>query len=250
MQIIISPAKKMVQDTDSLPWQDLPYFIKKSCRIAQCLQQMDQKSLQKLWRCSDKLAEKSFAMLQQMDLYHRLTPAILAYEGIQYQYMAPGVFTQEELCYLQRSLRILSGFYGVLRPLDGVAGYRLELASGLKVDGAKDLYAFWGNEPALLLQRETDCVLNLASAEYSRLVRGHLDGQVRWVDCVFWDKTPSGRLVEKGTLCKMARGEMVRYLTEQKAEEPDCMRRFDRLGFRYWPEQSAPDRYCFLRGLK
>jgi len=86
--------------------------------------------------------------LANMDLHTRLTPVVLAYEGIQYQYMAPGVFTYDELDYMQEHLRILSGFYGVLRPFDGVTPYRLEMQAKLKAGEAKDLCSFWGSSLA------------------------------------------------------------------------------------------------------
>ena len=124
MKIIISPAKKMNVDTDSLPWRDLPAFLPKTEEIAKTLQVMSRDELKKLWKCNDSIAAVNVERLANMDLRTRLTPAVLAYEGIQYQYMAPGVFTDREYDYIQEHLRILSGFYGVLRPFDGVTPYR------------------------------------------------------------------------------------------------------------------------------
>ena len=118
MRIIISPAKKMNIDTDSLAWRDLPVFLPQTEEILAKLRAMDYDGLKKLWGCSDKLASENMDRLTAMDLQNRLTPAILAYEGIQYQYMAPTVFNDEELEYIQEHLRILSGFYGVLKPFD------------------------------------------------------------------------------------------------------------------------------------
>ena len=80
-----------------------------------------------------------------MKLKSQLTPAILSYEGIQYQYMAPSVFEENQYDYIQEHLRILSGFYGVLKPMDGVTPYRLEMQAKLSVQGKKNLYDFWGN---------------------------------------------------------------------------------------------------------
>ncbi len=78
-------------------------------------------------KCNDKIAEQNFNRLENMDLYNRLTPAVLAYEGIAFQYMAPSVFENSQFEYLQNHLRILSAFYGVLKPMDGVTPYRLEI---------------------------------------------------------------------------------------------------------------------------
>ena len=135
MRIIISPAKKMNTDTDSLRWQTLPQFLPEAECLHQCLRQMRPDALQKLWKCNDRIAALNINRLETMDLRQNLTPAILAYEGIQYQYMAPNVFTEAEFAYIQEHLRILSGFYGVLRPFDGITPYRLEMQAKLAAAG-------------------------------------------------------------------------------------------------------------------
>ena len=127
MKFIISPAKTMNVDTDSFAPHDLPRFLEQAEELKNYLQSLDYAACKALWNCSDALAEPNFERLQKMDLRRALTPALFAYEGIQYQYMAPGVFTEEELSYVQEHLRILSGLYGLLRPLDGVTPYRLEM---------------------------------------------------------------------------------------------------------------------------
>ena len=127
MRIIISPAKKMREDTDSLAWRNLPAHLEQTQQLCQVLQGMSYDQLKKLWKCNDQIAQLNVERLKTMDLHRNLTPAILSYEGIQYRYMAPGVFTQEELEYVEEHLRILSGFYGLVRPFDGVTPYRLEM---------------------------------------------------------------------------------------------------------------------------
>lgn len=170
MRIIISPAKKMAADTDSLAADGLPALLERTERLKAVLQEMSPAELQALWKCNDAIAKRNVERLSAMDLRRRLTPAILSYEGIQYQYMAPRVMETAQLDYLQEHLRILSGFYGLLRPLDGVTPYRLEMQARLPVDGHRDLYGFWGDALARRLAAETDFVLNLASKEYSRAV--------------------------------------------------------------------------------
>ena len=127
MRIIISPAKKMNADTDTLAYRDLPDFLFETQQLLDCLRAMSADDLKKLWKCNDQIVQLNVERLREMDLHRNLTPAIIAYEGIQYQYMAADVFTQKEYDYVQRHLRILSGFYGALRPLDGVTPYRLEM---------------------------------------------------------------------------------------------------------------------------
>lgn len=246
MRIIISPAKKMRVDTDSLPWRDLPVFLPKTQLIAQTLQKMEYDELKRIWKCNDAIAALNVARFAHMDLIHRLTPAILSYEGIQYQYMAPGVFTQRELDYVQEHLRIISGFYGVLKPFDGVTPYRLEMQAKLKVNDEKDLYAFWGNDIAEQIFSETDCIINLASKEYSVCISKFLPKNIRFITCVFGEEK-DGKVIEKGTMCKMARGEMVRYLAENDIENPDKIKGFHRLGYRYDTKCSNSEKYVFIK---
>ena len=170
MRIIISPAKKMRTDEDGFAPEGLPPFLDRTERLLAALRAMPPQALQALWKCSDAIAKLNVERLGTMDLRRHLTPALLSYEGIQYQYMAPGVFEAGQLDYVREHLRILSGFYGLLRPFDGVTPYRLEMQARLAVDGCRDLYAFWGGVLAEALAAETDLVLNLASLEYSRAV--------------------------------------------------------------------------------
>ena len=135
---------------------------------------MDGAALKQLWKCNDQIAALNLRRLADMDLRQGLTPAILSYEGIQYRYMAPGVFTGAEFAYIQEHLRILSGFYGLLRPFDGVTPYRLEMQAKLAADGCPDLYSFWGERLARQLFSESGCILNLASREYSVCVSRYL----------------------------------------------------------------------------
>lgn len=246
MRIIISPAKKMKVDTDSFPCRDLPVFLSGTEQILSRLRELSAAQLKALWKCNDQIAALNVQRLRDMDLRNNLTPAIIAYEGIQYRYMAPGVFTDRELSYVQEHLRILSGLYGILRPFDGVTPYRLEMQAKLPVGEAKDLYGFWGDSLARQLFRETNCVINLASKEYSRCVSDHLTKDVDFITCAFCERK-DGKLVEKGTLCKMARGEMVRYMAQNQITQPEGLKDFDRLGYRFSPADSDAKTYTFIK---
>lgn len=247
IRIIIAPAKKMNIDAESFAVEALPRFLTETERLKETLQTMSDRELQALWKCNDAIARLNVERLRNMELRRNLTPAILAYEGIQYQYMAPGVMETGQLEYLREHLRILSGFYGLLRPFDGVTPYRLEMQARLSVDGAKDLYAFWGGRLAEQLAAETDCVLNLASKEYSRVVEPHLPPGVRFLTCTFGE-WKDGKVVEKGAMCKMARGQMVRWLAENRMEKPDDIRAFSDLEYRFDPELSGKNHFVFTKG--
>lgn len=245
MRIIISPAKKMKVDTDLMASAQTPQFINESEQLLSLLQTLSYDELQTLWKCNDAIAELNMERIRNMKLKENLTPAIYSYEGIQYQYMAPGVFQQEELAYLEQHLRILSGFYGMLRPLDGVTPYRLEMQGKLQGPGFKSLYQFWGSKLADQLQSESNCILNLASKEYSKNITPFLKEETQFVTCVFGQMV-NGKLVEKATRAKMARGEMVRYMAERKISDVHDIKAFDRLDFVFSKEQSDESTYVFI----
>ncbi|GGH43618.1 hypothetical protein GCM10008014_04500 [Paenibacillus silvae] len=245
MRIIISPAKKMKVDTDLMASAHMPQFIKESEQLLSLLQTLSYDDLKTLWKCNDAIAELNMERIRNMNVKENLTPAIYSYEGIQYQYMAPGVLQQEELAYLEQHLRILSGFYGMLRPLDGVTPYRLEMQGKLQGPGFKSLYQFWGSKLADQLQAESNCILNLASKEYSKNITPFLREETRFVTCVFGQMV-NGKLVEKATRAKMARGEMVRYMAERKITEVEDIKRFNRLAFVFSEEQSDESTYVFI----
>ncbi len=236
----------MVVDTDSFNLDGLPVFLERTERLKAVLQEMSPAELQALWKCSDAIAKQNIERLSTMELRRRLTPAILSYEGIQYQYMAPAVMETAQLDYLRGHLRILSGFYGLLRPFDGVTPYRLEMQAKLPVDGYRSLYEFWGDTLAHGLASETDFVLNLASKEYSRAVEPHLPKSVRFLTCTFGQRK-NGKVIEKGTMCKMARGQMVRWLAENTITNWADIRGFDQLGYRFQPELSTENHYVFVK---
>lgn len=147
MKIIISPAKKMNIDTDTLAPEGLPAYLDKTERLLERLRFLSYPEAKTLWKCNDKIAALNYERVRSMDLKRNLTPAVLSYEGIQYQYMAPAVMEASQLDYLEKHLQILSGFYGMLKPFDGVVPYRLEMQAKLKTEDADDLYGFWGGQP-------------------------------------------------------------------------------------------------------
>lgn len=246
MRIIISPAKKMNVDDDSLEFVDLPVFLKESNYLKEWLQELSFEEAKALWGCNEKLAEKNYNNLMNMNLETRLTPAILAYEGIQYQYMAPSVFENNMFSYVQNNLRILSGFYGVLKPMDGVVPYRLEMQAKTNIDGVKGLYNFWGSRLYEEVIDDTHIIVNLASKEYSKCIEKYLKPEDQYITCVFGEIS-NGKVVQKGTYAKMARGEMVRFMAENNISEIEDIKGFDRLGYKYSVEQSTDVQFVFVK---
>lgn len=246
MRIIISPAKKMNLADDLLDYYQLPVFLDKTTEILEWMRSLSIQEAQTLWKCSDKLTQLNYERLHSMDLKGILSPAILSYEGIQYQHMAPAVFEDRMLAYVQQNLRILSGFYGVLKPMDGVTPYRLEMQADTKVSGTCDLYEFWGKNLYDEILDDSRIIVNLASKEYSKCAEKYLQPEDRFITCVFGELA-DGKVKQKGTYAKMARGEMVRYMAENQITVPEEIQGFNRLGYRFCSQLSSPDKYVFTK---
>jgi len=246
MKIILSPAKKMNVDTDTVECIGVPKFIDKTEKILHWMQNQSHEELKKLWKCNDKIAEQNFERLENMNLFDGLTPAVLSYEGLAYQYMAPAVFEDGHLNYVQEHLRILSGFYGVLKAMDGVTPYRLEMQAKAPIDGHKDLYQFWGDRLYKEARDESGIIINLASKEYSKCIEKYLQKEDTYITCTFCEMV-NGKLAQKGTYAKMARGEMVRFMAEHQIERAEEIKKFDRLGYAFREDISTDTEYIFER---
>ena len=246
MRIILSPAKKMRYDENGPEVRDFPVFLSDAEKIMSVLKKKSFSELKALWACNEKITEQNIERLSSMDLREKLTPAILSYDGIAYQYMAPTVFETEMLSYVQEHLRILSGFYGIVRPMDGVTPYRLEMQAKLEMDGAKNLYDYWGDRLYKEVRDSSGIIINLASKEYSKCIEKYLQPGDRYISCNFYEEQ-EGKLVQKGVYCKMARGEMVRFMAENRVEEPEGIKDFSVMGYRFSEELSSEKEYIFVR---
>ena len=248
MRIILSPAKKMQINVEE-PYQELPVFMEQTEEIMEWMKSLSYEEAKKLWACNDTIAEQNYERFAHMNLYSNLTPAILSYEGIAYQYMAPSVFEFGEFDYVQEHLRILSAFYGVVKPMDGVTPYRLEMQARAQIGGYKNLYAYWGNRLYQEVMDDSHVIINLASKEYSRCIEKYLTKEDRYITCIFGEYADAEKrkVVQKGVYAKMARGEMVRFMAEHNVLEPDELKNFDRLGYRFDGKESSDTEFVFIR---
>ena len=275
--IIISPAKKMNVVDGALPVRGEPRFLDRTRVLMEAVQALSYDEAKALWKCSDKLAAQNYERFAHMDLARAVTPAVIAYEGIQYQHLAPRVMDERGLDYLDRHLRVLSGFYGVLRPFDAVLPYRLEMQARLAVDGARDLYEFWGASLAealaataantavanattaanaanaaqaanqLLDRSAAPVLLNLASVEYARAVTPHAAAAgLTLITCLFGQEV-DGKFVQRSTEAKAARGTFVRWLAERGVEDLYELTAFAERGYRWDPARSDEHCLAFVR---
>ena len=246
MRIIISPAKQMKENTD-LPGQlTVPVFLEQAEVLKSWMQGLTYEEQKRLWACNDKLAQQNNLRFAHMDLGRNQTPALIAYDGIQYTYMAPAVFEDGEYDYLQQHLRILSGFYGALKPMDGVVPYRLEMQAKAAAAGCKNLYEFWGDALYREVLDDSHVIINLASKEYSKCIEKYLQPEDRFITCIFGE-IENGKVVQKGVYAKMARGEMVRFLASIHAEDPEQIKSFNWSGYSYDSGRSDDKNFVFIK---
>ena len=245
MKIIISPAKKMKREEYVAPLHR-PMFLKEAGELLSFLRSLSDSEMAKVWKVKGALLSSSLSSLSMLSLEDIGSPAIFSYDGIQYTYMSPSSFTDSMLEYAEKNLRIISGLYGLLRPLDGVGTYRLEMESPISIPGYGDLYSYWGGKIASSLMEDDRLLVNLASAEYSKAVLPYLPSTVTVVAPVFldWEK---GRYVSKGVYAKMERGEMVRFLAETGAETVEEIMKFSSRGYEFSRFLSDSNTLCFVR---
>jgi UPF0246 protein EUBREC_1226 len=247
MKIVVSPAKTMIENTDSYIGNSIPTYIDYSRMLLDEIRQKSYEEMKEIWKCNEKIANENFDRFKNMNLQGNLTPAIFSYQGIQYQYMAVNVMESSSLEYIRENLYILSGFFGILRTFDVVSPYRLEMQAKLEIGDCKNLYEFWGDKIYRKLFETGEVVINLASKEYSKIIESYLSKEDKFITCVFAEKK-DGKIVQKATLAKMARGEMVNFLASNDIQNEEEIKKFDRLGFVFDKGLSNDNRYVFVLG--
>lgn len=236
----------MVVDTFSIEAVSLPTLMHQTEEILAYLKRKSRDELKAIWKCNDVIVQQNIERIQHMNLYEHLTPAILAYDGIAFKYMAPSIFENEQFAYIQQHLRILSAFYGVLKPMDGVKPYRLEMMAKVSIHHTKNLYEYWGDRLYQEIQDASGIIINLASKEYAKCIEKYLQEKDQFITITFCEMA-GNKLVTKGTYAKMARGEMVRYMAEENIEDPEDIKHFNRLGYIYRDDLSSKTEYVFER---
>jgi cytoplasmic iron level regulating protein YaaA (DUF328/UPF0246 family) len=228
--------------------------VKQAAELITVLREKSPQQVAELMDLSDALAGLNVARYQAWAprfTKHNAKPAVLAFDGDVYGGLDARSLDAAELDWLQQHLCILSGLYGVLRPLDRMQPYRLEMGTRLATAGGKkNLYQFWGPQIADYLNQrargnKSPVLVNLASEEYFKAVdRKALKPRV--VNCVFEEHRDGGYKIIS-FMAKRARGLMVRYALQQRALTPEQLQGFDLEGYRFAPAVSEPDRLVFRR---
>ncbi len=254
MLFLLSPAKSLDYET---PLAEVPHtrplFAGQSAELVAVLREKTPAELASLMSISDELAALNaarYAAWRPRFTRRNARPAVLAFNGDVYGGLRARELSAEALEWAQQHVCILSGLYGVLRPLDLMQPYRLEMGTRLATDRGRNLYQFWGRQIADHLNRraaadKTPVVVNLASEEYFKSVdRQALKPRV--VSCVFEERRADGWKVIS-FLAKRARGLMARYAIEHRASRVEQLKRFDSEGYRFDAAASSDERLVFRR---
>ncbi|CAG2127835.1 peroxide stress protein YaaA [Cupriavidus plantarum] len=260
MLIVLSPAKSLDYETPApVKTHTMPRFIDRSATLIERLRRLAPQDVSALMDISDKLAVLN--VTRYADWSPDFTAAnskqaVLAFNGDVYDGLDAKTLTTDDLAFAQKHLRILSGLYGVLRPMDWMQPYRLEMGTRLDNAAGKDLYAFWGDDVTRLLNKDMSdlrhegpaTLINLASEEYFKVVRPKVLN-ARVITPVFED-WKGGRYKIISFHAKRARGTMARYAVTHRVTEPARLRRFAEDGYAFDKAASSDDRWVFRRRLE
>lgn len=254
MITVLSPAKTLDYET-ALPYEEhtLPSFLDQSAELINVLQDYDVDDIQQLMKVSEKIAVLNVDRYQTFETpftTENARPAIFAFKGDVYRDLSLSEYQAADFEFLQKHVRILSGLYGILRPLDLMQPYRLEMGTRLENPKGKNLYQFWGAKISetlneLMEEQGDDILLNLASEEYFKSVdRVTLNGQI--VDVVFLD-SKKGEFKIVSFYAKRARGMMTDYIVRNQIDDVESLKAFDTAGYYYSEERSTDTKLVFLR---
>ena len=248
MLLLLSPAKRLDLTDAPSPPATTPRFAAEAGHLAEVLRKRTTGEIQALMKLSDDLASLNRERFQSFGS-NRGLPAILSFAGDVYRGLDVRSWTTDTLAQAQGRLRILSGLYGVLRPLDAIEPYRLEMGTKLATAGARDLYGYWGDRIARSLEgdlrtHEDRTVVNLASNEYAKAALPYLSAPV--VTPVFREEK-DGQSRTLALFAKVARGRMARWVIDNEVDRTADLRGFDVDGYSYRPDASDESRMVFAR---
>lgn len=251
MIAVLSPAKSL-DETSGVPPLAItePRFAADAATLARAAAKLTPRAVGKLMHISPALAQLNAARFRDFGEASP-RPALLTFDGDVYAGLQGKTLDADGIAFAQDHIRILSGLYGVLRPLDVMQPYRLEMGTALKTARRKDLYAFWGTRIAEALAEDLaghddPTLVNLASVEYFDAVAvDRLPGEVIAVD--FRDEGAGGALRFNTFAGKRARGAMARFIVDERIDRPAGMKDFTGMNYRYRAEGSEPDRWLFVR---
>ncbi|MCF6293337.1 MAG: peroxide stress protein YaaA [Robiginitomaculum sp.] len=253
MLTLLSPAKKLVTPAfDPNLTVTAPILGKSAQELSVVTKKLTRAQIRQMMKLSDNLTELTFARFQELDISNKSkgTPAVLTFAGDVYRGLQADTLLPTDLDFAQNSLRILSGLYGVLKPLDIIQPYRLEMGRKITTSHGEDLYDFWNSQIAEQLNKELQehkfpVIINLASNEYFKAV--DKKSLSRTIISPVFKEEKDGQQRILSVFAKLARGLMARWIVQNRITDPADLQNFDIAGYRFCPEGSTADKPLFVR---
>ena len=254
MIIVLSPAKTLDYEFESTHEYSVPAFLNQSSKLIGELKEKEPKDIASLMGLSDKLATLNYDRYQSWSASKKVSvdskPSMLVFKGDVYQGLKAEDLSKSEMKFAQKHIRILSGLYGILRPLDLMKPYRLEMGTKLQTSQGKNLYEFWGNKVQKnvldeLNNHKSDLLINLASKEYFTVL-GKLPEDINVVTPIFKDYK-NGKYKIISFYAKKARGLMSRWIIQNKITDFEDLKNFNVDGYKYSKAESTITTPVFLR---
>lgn len=251
MITFISPAKGF-NDID-ISGTSSPEYIIESKSIVNKLKTLGVNEISKIMKINSELAKLNYDRFINFKFDKNGTPAILSYSGLQYQNINVFSLTDDDLQYANSHIRILSGLYGIVKPLDSIYPYRLEMMTKINIDGHKNLYEYWSDKLYKSLKRASNGVIvNLASDEYSKCVKKYVDDNVKYITCIFKIEK-NNTLKTLATASKTARGNMINYIIKNRIDNYKLLKNFDIDAYKFNEKLSNEDtnlvEYVFVKKI-
>ncbi len=252
MLVVISPAKKLNENCDKnlISKYTVPPYLENSKKIVSTLKTYSVRKLSKLMNISDKISSLNFERYTKWSLpfsRDNAHPALLLFQGDVYKGIEAESFEEEDFLFAQKSLRILSGLYGILKPFDLIQPYRLEMGTQLKIGKYNDLYDFWGDSITNAINKDnnSDYLINLASVEYFKSIN-QKNLKSKLINISFKEKR-DGNYKIIGIYAKKARGLMSRYIVKNKITDPKQIKKFREDNYTYNKTLSSDSEWVFTR---
>ena len=254
MIIVLSPAKTLDYEFDASGSHSVPAFLSQSSKLIKQLKNKEPKDVASLMGLSDKLATLNYDRYQSWTAAKKVSndskQSMLVFKGDVYQGLQAEDLTKSEMNFAQKHIRILSGLYGILRPLDLMKPYRLEMGTKLETENGKNLYEFWGNKIQKnvlneLKDQKSDLLINLASNEYFSAL-GKLPEDINTISPTFKDYK-NGKYKIISFYAKKARGLMARWIIQKKVKDFEDLVKFNVDGYKFSKGESTASTPVFLR---
>lgn len=254
MIIVLSPAKTLDYEFDATGSHSVPAFLSQSSKLIKQLKNKEPKDVASLMGLSDKLATLNYDRYQSWTAAKKVSndskQSMLVFKGDVYQGLQAEDLTKSEMNFAQKHIRILSGLYGILRPLDLMKPYRLEMGTKLETENGKNLYEFWGNKIQKnvlneLKDQKSDLLINLASNEYFSAL-GKLPEDINTISPTFKDYK-NGKYKIISFYAKKARGLMARWIIQKKVKDFEDLVKFNVDGYKFSKGESTASTPVFLR---